>query len=81
MTKKSANHSTFDTHLHIVFTVKYRKAIISQDVTRVIVGLDKMIEERYDIKFEEIDTDQDHIHLLYSFKPSLRGSDVVRIFK
>ena len=41
----------------------------------------KQIQYRYDIEFENIGTDGDHIHLLCSFKPSYSGADVVRIFK
>lgn len=81
MTHQSINHSTYDTHYHIVFPIKYRKALITPDIGKAIVDISHDIEERYDIKFENIGTDGDHIHILCSFKPSYRGSDVVRIFK
>ena len=81
MTKKSVNHSIYDTHYHIVFPIKYRKAIIEEKITKAILEISKEIEQRYDIEFEAIGTDGDHIHLLCSFKPSYSGADVVRIFK
>jgi putative transposase len=37
--------------------------------------------ERYDIWFEQIGTDDDHIHILCSFHPKYSGSEVVRMFK
>jgi putative transposase len=76
-----ANHSTYDTHYHIVFPVKYRKTILEKLHQKVILEIAHEIEKRYDIVFEQIGTDGDHIHLLCSFKPSYAGSDVVRIFK
>jgi len=81
MVKKSCNHSTYETHYHIVFPVKYRKAIMSPEITKAIMKIAKQIQYRYDIEFENIGTDGDHIHLLCSFKPSYSGADVVRIFK
>src|SRR3989344_3212673 len=36
---------------------------------------------RYDIEFEKIGCDQDHIHILANFPPKHSGSSVVRMFK
>ncbi|MEI7463304.1 MAG: IS200/IS605 family transposase [Candidatus Taylorbacteria bacterium] len=78
---QSANHSTYDAHYHIVFPVKYRKALLTGDVMLAIPEIAKEISERYDIEFEKIGCDINHIHLLLSFKPSLSTSEVVGIFK
>ena len=77
----SANHSTYDAHYHIVFPVKYRKALLSNEITLAIPEIAKEIEQRYDIEFEKIGCDINHIHLLLSHKPSLSTSEVVGIFK
>ena len=76
-----ANHSTYDAHYHIVFPVKYRKALLNHGVELAIPEIARDIEQRYDIEFEKIGYDQDHIHMLVSFPPKHSGSDVVRIFK
>lgn len=81
MVNKIANHSTYSTHDHIVFPIKYRKALLTPQIDRVILEIAQQIQNRYDIEFEVIDTDGDHIHLLCSFKPSYCGADVVYIFK
>jgi putative transposase len=78
---QSANHSTYDAHYHIVFPVKYRKALLSKEITLAIPEIAKDIQERYDIEFEKIGCDTNHIHILLSFKPSLSTSDVVGIIK
>ena len=78
---QSANHSTYDAHYHIVFPVKYRKALLSNEITLAIPEIAKEISERYDIEFEKIGCDINHIRLLVSFKPSLSTSEVVGIFK
>jgi putative transposase len=76
-----SNHCVFDTHYHIVFPVKYRKALLSQPITKAIREISSSITERYDIWFEQLGCDEDHIHILCSFHPKYSGSDVVRTFK
>jgi putative transposase len=71
----------FDTHYHIVFPVKCRKALLEPNITRAIKEIAANITERYDIWFEQLGCDQDHIHLLCSFHPKYSGSEVVGMFK
>jgi len=75
------HHNAYDTHYHIVFPVKYRKALFDNDIPLAIKQIAGEIGERYDIDFEKIGCDGDHIHILASFPPKLSGTDVVRIFK
>ena len=74
-------HNVFDTHYHIVFPVKYRKALLTNDIPLAIVSIAQEISERYNINFEKIGCDQDHIHILASFPPKHSGTAVVRMFK
>jgi len=74
-------HNAYDTHYHIVFPVKYRKSLLTNEIPLAIVEIAQEISERYDIEFEKIGTDLDHIHILTSFAPKYSGSDVVRMFK
>lgn len=75
------HHNVYDAHYHRVFPVKYRKALLINDIPLVISHIAQEISQRYDIEFEKIGCDQDHIHLLVSFPPKYGGSDVVRTFK
>ena len=75
------HHNAYDTHYHIVFPVKYRKALLTDGVPLAIVATAQEISERYDIEFEKIGTDLNHIHILCSFPPKYSGSQVVRTFK
>ena len=75
------HHNIYDTHYHIVFPIKYRKALLKDDIPLAISVIAREISERYDIEFEKIGYDQDHIHLLVSFPPKRSGSEVVGIFK
>ncbi len=81
MTVVKTFHNAYDTHYHIVFPVKYRKALLNNEIQLAINHTAQEISERYDIEFEKIGCDNDHIHILTSFPPKHSGSDVVRIFK
>ena len=74
-------HCAYDTHYHIVFPVKYRKALLSDSVATEIKEISKRLAERYELYIEQIGCDQDHIHLLTSFHPKYSIGQVVRLFK
>jgi len=59
----------------------YRKFLLTNEIPRAISQIAEEIGQRYDIDFERIGYDLNHIHLLVSFPPKHGGSAVVRIFK
>ena len=67
--------------LHIVFPVKYRKALLDDEVTQIIEETAQGISERYEIEMEAIGTDKDHIHLLCGAHPKIAPGRIVQIFK
>lgn len=74
-------HCAYQAHYHIVFPVKYRKALLSEGITREIKKITEELEERYDFEMEQIGCDLDHVHLLCSFHPKYGGGQIVRLFK
>ena len=81
MALQHGNHNVYQTHYHIVFPVKYRKALLANDIPLAINHIAQEIKERYTIEFEQLGYDQDHIHILCSFPPKYSGSQIVGIFK
>ena len=71
-----SNHNAYLTHYHIVFPVKYRRALLKDEIPLAIGRIAGEIELRYDIKFEKIGYDKNHIHILVSFAPKYSGSVV-----
>jgi len=76
-----SNHCVYDTHYHLVFPVKYRKALLSQAVVSNIATTLHEIEIRYDLVIEQMGDDRNHIHLLLSFHPKYSAGEIVRILK
>ena len=66
---------------HLVFVIKYRKKIITNDVEEYIKEICKNIENGYEIKFIEIGFDQDHIHFLLQSVPNLSITKIVTTIK
>ena len=81
MTLKRENHCVHQSHYHIVFPVKYRRALLSEPVVQYIKEIAYQISERYCLDIEEMGCDTDHIHLLCSFHPKYAGGQIVRLFK
>ena len=76
-----SNHCAYDAHYHIVFPVKYRKALLEPHIDKAILEIAKEVEERYDITFEKIGSDGNHMHILCSFHTKYSGGKVVGMFK
>ena len=66
---------------HLVFPAKYRNAVIDKGVDRAISEVCLEIEKRYEIKFIEIGTDEDHIHLLVQSVPMYSVTKLVTMIK
>ena len=81
MAVTKTHHNVYTTHYHIVFPVKYRKALLTDEIPLAIVAIAQEIALRYDIEFEQIGCDETHIHLLVSFPPKHSGSEMVGMFK
>ena len=76
-----ASHCAWQIHYHVVFPVKYRRGLLDGGVVEIITQTAKEIQERYDIEFEQIGCDRDHIHLLCSAHPKVAPGQIVRVFK
>ena len=80
-TVRKGYHCAWQIHYHIVFPVKYRKALLDFEVQEIIKQTASGISERYAIEMEAIGCDKDHIHLLCGAHPKLAPGRIVQIFK
>jgi putative transposase len=78
---RKSNHCAYQTHYHLVFPVKYRKALLDNEVVQEIKTIALEIGDRYEIEFESLGCDVNHIHILCSFHPKYSIGEVVRKFK
>ena len=78
---KKGYHCAWQIHYHIVFPVKYRKALLDPEVANIIQETAEGIAERHFIEMEAIGCDKDHIHLLCGAHPKVAPGRIVQIFK
>jgi len=66
---------------HLVFPAKYRRAVFDADVDSVLRDVCLDIAERYQMKFLEIGTDEDHVHFLVQAIPTYSVTRLVTVIK
>ena len=66
---------------HFVTSAKYRRVVFTKEVDQVLVSVCLEIEKRYDIRFLEIGTDDDHVHFLLQSVPNYSVTKIVRMIK
>jgi len=74
-------HSVYSLQFHLVLVVKYRKKVL---VGKLAERLKKMIEEiaqHFGVEIIEQETDKDHIHILFSSRPTIMLSKFVNSLK
>ena len=81
MVVKKAAHSAYEIHYHFVMPLKYRKILMGKEIEDYFVWVCKEIEKRYEIEFERIGADKNHVHVLCSGAPRYAPSRIVAIIK
>jgi len=66
---------------HLVTSAKYRNVVFSPEVDLVLVSVCEEIEKRYEIRFLEIGTDNDHVHFLIQSVPTYSVTKIVTMIK
>ena len=66
---------------HLVFPAKYRRVVFDKAVEHKVKDICLDIEKRYEIKFLEIGTDEDHVHFLVQSVPMYSVKKIVQMVK
>ena len=83
MQYRRQSHAVYYTRYHLVFGTKYRRKIFGKrGMAEYMKVLMTVIQRRHpELEVVEVNTDQDHIHLLVGIAPKMAVSDAVRILK
>ena len=74
-------HNVSECNYHIQITVKYRKALLDEEVQEVILDTIKGFKERFCIDIHNIGFDSNHLHILCQFLPTYSGGKVIKLIK
>ena len=63
---------------HYVCPAKYRKVVFDKEVDEILKETCVEIEKRYEIKFLEMGTDNDHVHFLIQSVPTYSAKKIIQ---
>jgi putative transposase len=74
-------HAAYDTAYHLVWSPKYRKHILEDELAARVEQMFTEIAAAYDITIDEMEVSPDHVHIFCSFPPRYSIARVVGMFK
>jgi putative transposase len=81
MEVRYASHCSYRIRYHMVFVVKYRKDLLSEEISAFLKEVLVGIGQRYYLWFHAMGTDEDHLHILVEGAPRYSPSEVMMICK
>ena len=79
---KRAKHCVYKIGYHMVMCLKYRKKLLYDDErVRYLKHILSEISDRYEMKFESVGTDGDHVHIFVGAAPRYAPSRIMQIIK
>ena len=81
MQYKSNNNIVYSCKYHIIWCPKYRRKVLVNDVERRLKQLVYATADDLSVEIIEVETDQDHIHILAEVDPQYGVNKFVRILK
>ena len=82
MSYRTNRHSCYDLKYHLVVVTKYRHPVIDGAFKDRLTELTyRIFEENFQCYVNEINTDKDHIHILFEAPPQMTLSSLVCSYK
>src|SRR5271165_4594597 len=74
-------HTVYEIHLHLVWTTKYRKAVLLGEAAMRVRDLIRELCGTLDVKIMKGHVSKDHVHLLVSIPPQVAVSKLMQRLK
>ena len=81
MNVRKVAHCTYRIRYHMVFVMKYRKKLLTQEIFEFMKIICDGISKRYYLHFDALGTDQDHLHIVVEGAPKCAPSRIMQICK
>jgi putative transposase len=78
---RKGSHSVHQLHVHLVWSTKYRYAVLQGDVQLRCRDLIRQICDALDVRILKGVVSKDHVHLHLSYPPKISVSDLVKRLK
>lgn len=77
----SSSHSAYSLNYHLIFCVKYRRNVLTDNISKRLKDIIIGISKEFQVKIIEMETDQDHIHILFKTKPTIHMTKYINSIK
>ena len=81
MAYKASAHAVYDLQYHIVWTPKYRKAVLVGESAQAVQDFFAQMAEAYAMEIDTMEVMEDHVHLCLSAPPRYAPARIVQILK
>ena len=81
MSIRRTKHAVYDIKYHIVWIPKYRKEILSKEVSDYLKATFSRIAEEYGLGIDTMEVMEDHVHIFVEVPPKYSPAWVVQIMK
>ena len=78
---RRTKHAVYDLKYHLVWIPKYRKDILSGEVSRYLKEVFQQISEEYEFRIDTMEVMEDHVHMFVEVPPRYSPAQAVQIFK
>ena len=75
------NHSVFSLNYHLVMVTKYRRKVITDQISDRLKEIFTYIQPDYNITWKEWNHDKDHVHILFSAHPKSEITKFLNAYK
>ena len=75
------NHSVFSLNYHLVLVTKYRRKVITDQISNRLKEIFTYIQPDYNITLKEWNHDKDHVHILFSAHPKSEITKFLNAYK
>lgn len=74
-------HSCYLLQYHLVLVTKYRHPVLKDEIKDFLINYTEEYFKDRNINILEINTDVDHIHILFEAPPQIKMSDFINAYK
>ena len=75
------NHSVFSLNYHLVLVTKYRRKVLTDQISDRLKEIFTYIQPDYNITLKEWNHDKDHVHILFSAHPKSEITKFLNAYK
>ena len=78
---RRTKHAIYDLKYHLVWIPKYRKPVLSGEVSGYLKEVFQQIAEEYEFRIDTMEVLEDHVHIFVEVPPRYSPAQVVQILK